>query len=723
MFDKFDTSILDCISTVAYIRDSDMNILYINPAAEFASGMNRTDALEKKCWQVFGNVRGRCRYNCKGGTAYESERCLNFHTVEQDACGALPVPVLVSTSQIVVDGKCEGVLVMLENNLHREPVKQGGTNLQPKPDYYTKEEQLLDHRLELNDGPVIIFQWNTGPGWPVEYVSANINKFGYSPQQFLSGQLKYEDIIHPEDRAKSRLEVERCIAEDEAFFSLEYRLCTSCGDERWVYDFSRITHSKNRDISFLNGSIIDITDRKQERKESHRNRDMLKKLLDAIPQAVFWKDLDGRYLGCNHVFAEAFGFEKAEQIIGKTDLELPIPTEVYNNYRADDKEVLETRLPKYNIIEPLHLKNGMQRWGNTSKAPLLDECGEPFAVLGIFDDITERKAMEEALEKRILALTMPLNDPEQIEFKDLFNLEELQQLQDRFCRATGVAGLLVRPDGTPLSKPSNFCKLCSETIRVNNKGKARCIASDASLGQLTPDGPVVRKCLSAGLWNGGAAITIGGRHLASWLIGQVRDEHQTEEQIRMFATEIGADQAELVRCFHDVPVMSRKQFGHVADALYTLTRYLSSLAYQNVQQARYITQRKQAEEALIENRLKLQMAHSLAKMGHWEGIMLPNSKEIIFTFNDQFYQLYATTAEKEGGYEMSARRYSEEFVHPDDRCMLSFEMDTLIARLGPDDFRQLEHRIVRRDGEVRYITVFYKLQRDGQTGSPEKLLA
>lgn len=70
---------------------------------------------------------------------------------------------------------------------------------------------------------------------------------------------------------------------------------------------------------------------------------------------------------------------------------------------------------------------------------------------------------------------------------------------------------------------------------------------------------------------------------------------------------------------------------------------------------------------------------------------------------------------------MSARRYAEEFVHPDDAWMLSLEVETLVGNMGADDFRQLEHRIVRRDGEVRHIVVCYKLQRNAK-GEPRKTL-
>ena len=102
--------------------------------------------------------------------------------------------------------------------------------------------------------------------------------------------------------------------------------------------------------------------------------------------------------------------------------------------------------------------------------------------------------------------------------------------------------------------------------------------------------------MSGGLWDAGAAISVGGRHIANWLIGQVRDETQTEESIRVYAREIGADEDEAAKAFRKVPGMSQAQFGRVAQALFTLANQLSATAYQNVQQARFISDRKRAEK-------------------------------------------------------------------------------------------------------------------------------
>jgi PAS domain S-box-containing protein len=122
-------------------------------------------------------------------------------------------------------------------------------------------------------------------------------------------------------------------------------------------------------------------------------------ILDTVPQSIFWKDVDGRYLGCNRLFAAAAGVEHPADIVGKADYDLPWTTEDADAYRADDREVLETNTPKYNIVETLRQANGSRIWIETTKLPLVDKKSQPFAVLGVYTDITSRKKADEALKE------------------------------------------------------------------------------------------------------------------------------------------------------------------------------------------------------------------------------------------------------------------------------------------------------------------------------------
>jgi len=119
------------------------------------------------------------------------------------------------------------------------------------------------------------------------------------------------------------------------------------------------------------------------------------------------------------------------------------------------------------------------------------------------------------------------------------------------------------------------------------------------------------------------------------------------------------------------------------------------------------------EQRRIKNELKvseerLRLALEMADMAHWELDL--DSK--LFTFNEQFYSLYATSSEREGGMVMPVATYAREFVHPDDAAIVADEVRRIEAEEYDDHPAQVEHRIIRRDGELRHIVVRFIVIKD-----------
>lgn len=202
-------------------------------------------------------------------------------------------------------------------------------------------------------------------------------------------------------------------------------------------------------------------------------------------------------------------------------------------------------------------------------------------------------------------LTNCHNMKNEITFSDLFAIDDIQQLQDEFAIATGVASIITTPEGMPITKPSNFCRLCSEIIRNTDKGRSNCYNSDRIIGRPNPAGATVQTCMSGGLWDAGAGITVEGQHIANWLIGQVRDETQTEDQMANYAKEINTDVNDFLDAYREVPAMSLERFKNIASMLYTLANQISSVAYQNVIQTQLISKLKKTETELKHNQEEL----------------------------------------------------------------------------------------------------------------------
>jgi PAS domain S-box-containing protein len=123
-----------------------------------------------------------------------------------------------------------------------------------------------------------------------------------------------------------------------------------------------------------------------------------------------------------------------------------------------------------------------------------------------------------------------------------------------------------------------------------------------------------------------------------------------------------------------------------------------------------ITEHKKAQEALFTSQFQLSAAMDLARIVYWE--VDPTNR--IFTFNDPFYSFYGTTAEEQGGYRMTRDEYAKRFIHPEDTSLFYRMVEENDARKDREFFADLEHRIIRSDGEVRTIIARTRFVRDGK---------
>ncbi len=146
---------------------------------------------------------------------------------------------------------------------------------------------------------------------------------------------------------------------------------------------------------------------KQNRKGLILSNELLQKVLDTIPMPIFWKDLKSNFLGCNQYFAEEAGKSSPGELVGKDDYDTP-SFEQTEKYRADDAEIMSSGVAKINIEELHFYSNGDLGWVRTSKVPLRDENGKVFGLLGVYEDITEKKQAEQDLfyEKERLRITL-----------------------------------------------------------------------------------------------------------------------------------------------------------------------------------------------------------------------------------------------------------------------------------------------------------------------------
>ena len=171
-------------------------------------------------------------------------------------------------------------------------------------------------------------------------------------------------------------------------------------------------------------SIRDITERKHEQEELQNNLKFLETLIETIPSPIFFKDRQGRYLGCNDAFARQIMGIPKEKIIGKSVFELPerIPPDLANRYHMQDQRLLHELVIQVYETQ-VQCSDGERRDFYFTKAPFRNFVGEVVGIVGVMLDITKRKQSELSREhslkrqERLNLLQQTLLSPGKLEHK------------------------------------------------------------------------------------------------------------------------------------------------------------------------------------------------------------------------------------------------------------------------------------------------------------------
>ncbi len=227
-------------------------------------------------------------------------------------------------------------------------------------------------------------------------ISANpalVRMLGYETEEELREMDIAQDLyMNPEERRLWQTEVE---SEGE-LLNTEVRLRRKDGQTVTALENSRVIYDERGVVSHYEGTLIDITERKRAEEALHKSEALFHSLIESLPQNIFSKDLEGRFIFANQNYCAVEGKSPAD-IVGKTDFELH-PPQLAQQYRADDRYVIENEevLEKVEIHQPL---GGERFYVQIIKTPLYDSEGRVAGILGIFWDITESKRMEEALRE------------------------------------------------------------------------------------------------------------------------------------------------------------------------------------------------------------------------------------------------------------------------------------------------------------------------------------
>jgi PAS domain S-box-containing protein len=432
---------------------------------------------------------------------------------------------------------------------------------------------------------------------------------------------------------------------------------------RWLHTQKIPIYGADGQPKYLLGLSEDITERKQTEEmlasraaELEETTNFLNSVIENLPTMLFVKDAEElRFVRWNKAGEELMGISR-EDMIGKNDYDL-VPKEDADFFTGKDREVLAGGQLLDIPEEVIHTRQGT-RYLHTRKIPIFGPDGQPRYLLGISEDITERKQAEEMLANRAAELeeTTTFLDSVIENLPTMLFVKEATDL--RFVRWNKAGEELIGYPRAALIGKNDYDFFPKEEADFFT-GKDREVLAGGKLVDI-PEEPI-------------ATAHQGIRYLHT----------------------------------RKIPI-----YGPDGKP-----RYLLGISED-------ITERKQAEELLAsraaeleetttllrEHEARLAEALSMAQLANWEFDVATQT----FTFNDQFYSLFRTTAEQEGGYLMPAMQYAQKFVHPADAPLVGVAIKEAIETTDPNYFFQIDHRIIRADGSEGYILVRFRVVKDEQ---------
>jgi len=275
-----------------------------------------------------------------------------------------------------------------------------------------RSRQMLNERTRrletlISNLPGIVYRCRNEPGWPMETVEGEVEPLtGYTAEQLMSGEVSWgEEILHDEDRDDIWDQVQSSLESTDAF-EVTYRIVTTAGTTKWMWERGRVVEQSDGDWDVLEGFITDITNQKQRERELERRTEELESLTETLEEqyrylfeeapvmAVVTRTEDGEPIvdDCNRRFVETLGYDReeiidhwlaefytpdsAEEMLNGGGYERALSGEFVREDRAlmtGDGEVVETLL---------------------RAVPRRDARDEIVGTLALYVDVSERKELE-----------------------------------------------------------------------------------------------------------------------------------------------------------------------------------------------------------------------------------------------------------------------------------------------------------------------------------------
>jgi PAS domain S-box-containing protein len=263
-------------------------------------------------------------------------------------------------------------------------------------------ERRLDQALE--GANVGLWDWNVETG--DVYFSPQMKiQLGYDPDEPWSDYTEWESRLHEDDREEAIARVKNYLARNCDEYISTFRMRHKNGSYRWILSQGKADWDESEKPRRIVGVHVDITDQRQLAEKLSvsnarlaREQFLLNSLVENIPDPMFFKDRDSRFIRVNQTMANDVGASDPAELIGKTDADV-WAGEFWRDTFADEQRLMETGEPLINKEENPIAQDGTDRWVLVTKMPLYDDSHKIVGLFGVARDVTQLKRNELELER------------------------------------------------------------------------------------------------------------------------------------------------------------------------------------------------------------------------------------------------------------------------------------------------------------------------------------
>ena len=204
--------------------------------------------------------------------------------------------------------------------------------------------------------------------------------------------------MYAQDQAQTQKIVDQALASDAPGFTVEHPMLLPDGQLRYIIILANIFRDPHGKPTHMEGVIQDITDQKQAQQALDEERNLLRIVIDNLPDYIYIKDRQSRFLLGNRAVAKVMCDGDPETLIGKQDADF-YPEGYSTKFLQDEQAVIRSGKPLLNSEERIIDHKGNESWVLTSKVPLRDQTGEIIGLVGIGREITQLKLHEQDLRQ------------------------------------------------------------------------------------------------------------------------------------------------------------------------------------------------------------------------------------------------------------------------------------------------------------------------------------